>query len=111
MNDSRGNPAWPTAATASARRGGPPAASGAAVHPLFSRLDRVFLHTMALQHQEAVGQQRQRRMVVEATPRPALEVVQPQLLLQLLVALLHRPATLPQTHRTDARRPLGQVGK
>src|SRR3954470_17252587 len=94
VNGSRGNPAWPKAPGAAARRGAPPAASDAAVYPLFSRLDRVFLLTMPLQQQETVGQQRQRRVVVEATPRPTLEVIQSQFLLQLLVALLYRPAAL-----------------
>ena len=103
MNGSRGNPAWPAAAGAVARRGAPPAASPSAVYPFFSRLNRVFLRAVSLQQQEAVGQQRQRRVVVEATPRPTLEMVQAEFLLQLLVALFHRPATLPQPHREERR--------
>src|SRR5262249_6447030 len=40
-------------------------------------------------------------MVVKPTPRPALEMIQAQFLLHLLVALLHRPAALPEPHRLD----------
>src|SRR3979409_2453809 len=40
---------------------------------------------------------------MEPAPRPALEVIQGQLLLHLLVALLHRPATPPQTYRAEPR--------
>src|SRR4051812_45823317 len=52
---------------------------------------------LPLQRQKAVGQERQAG-VVEAPPGAALEVVQAELLLQLLVALLHRPAALPQAN-------------
>src|SRR3954462_8448397 len=54
---------------------------------------------VALQGQEAVGEERQAGVVVEAAPGAALEVVQAQLLLQLLVALFHRPAAFPQADR------------
>src|SRR5262245_36309806 len=40
-------------------------------------------------------------MVVKSTPRPALEMIQTQFLLHLLVALLHRPAALPEPDRFD----------
>src|SRR5215831_14751580 len=40
-------------------------------------------------------------MVVKPTPRPALEMIQAQLLLHLLIALLHRPAALPEPDRLD----------
>src|SRR5271165_6994570 len=39
--------------------------------------------------------------MMEATPRPALEMIQSQFFLHLLVALLHRPATLPEPNRFD----------
>src|SRR5947209_5065454 len=39
--------------------------------------------------------------MVEPPPRPPLVVVQPQLLLHLLVAELHRPAAPPQPDRPD----------
>src|SRR5262245_63848902 len=40
-------------------------------------------------------------MVVKPTPRPALEMIQAQFFLHLLVALLHRPAALPEPDRLD----------
>src|SRR4051794_29481550 len=46
---------------------------------------------------------------MEPAPRPALEMIQPQLLLHLLIALLHRPAALPEPHRTQPTRPHRQV--
>ena len=64
-----------------------------------------------LQRQEAVGQHHQAGVVVEPPPRPALEVVQAQLLLHLLVALLHRPAALPQPDRLDPARVRRQVAE
>src|SRR5262245_14558000 len=42
-------------------------------------------------------------------PRPALEMIQAQLFLHLLVALLHRPAALPEPHRLESARPGRQV--
>src|SRR6266849_10048631 len=45
-----------------------------------------------LEGQEAVRQKAQGGMVVETGPRASFEVVQPQLLFELLVALLHVPA-------------------
>src|SRR5262245_54558486 len=62
-----------------------------------------------LQGEEAVGEERQAGVVMEAPPGAALEVVQAQLLFQLLVALLHRPATLPQADRLHAAGPRRQV--
>src|SRR5690348_9858374 len=96
VNSSRGNPVWPPAAATAARRDAPPAASAPAVYPLFSRLYRVFLPAMAFQQQEPVGQDRHRRVVVEASPGAALKVIQPQFFLHLLIPLLHRPAAFPQ---------------
>src|SRR4051794_41822308 len=40
---------------------------------------------------------------MEAPPGAALEMVQAQFLLHLLVTLLHRPATLPQPHGPQPR--------
>src|SRR4051812_38489632 len=48
-------------------------------------------------------------MVMEPAARPTLVVVQPQFLLHLLIALLHRPAALPQPDRLDPAGRLGQV--
>src|SRR5262249_7738864 len=103
--------AWPRGAAAAARRGARPAGLAPARYPLFSRRYRVLLPSMPLQQPEAVGQQRQAGAVVEASPGPPLEVVQAQRLLQLLVALLHRPAALPQADRLLATRPRRQVGE
>src|SRR4051794_9174953 len=47
--------------------------------------------------------------MVEPTPRPALVVVQPEFFLHLLIALLHRPAALPQADRLDPARARRQV--
>src|SRR6266576_6984704 len=49
----------------------------------------------ALQREEAVPQETQRRMVMEAWPRATLEVVQAEFLLELLIALLYLPARFP----------------
>src|SRR5437763_9740694 len=66
---------------------------------------------VALQGQKAIRQQHQRRVVVKAAPGAPLEVVQPQLLLQLLVALLDWPAALPQADGLFASRARRQVGE
>src|SRR5262245_14444480 len=50
-------------------------------------------------------------MVVKPTPRPALEMIQAQFLLHLLVALLHRPAALPEPHRLNPAGPRRQIGE
>ena len=62
-----------------------------------------------LQGQEPVGQHHQAGMVMEPAPRPALEMIQAQFLLHLLIALLHRPAALPQPDRLDPAGPRRQV--
>src|SRR5919199_1060523 len=46
--------------------------------------------------QEGEGEQAQERVVVQAAPGAALEVVQPRLVLELLVQLLARPPRLDQ---------------
>lgn len=48
---------------------------------------------------------------MEAAPGAALEVVQAQRLLELLAALLNRPAALPQADRLLATRTRRQVGE
>src|SRR5260370_23420419 len=55
--------------------------------------------TQALQGQKAIRQETQCGVVVEAWPGPPLEIVQPQLFLKLLAALLDLPARLPQPSR------------
>src|SRR2546428_4708901 len=65
----------------------------------------------ALQRQEPIGQETQRRMVVEPRPRATLEVIQSQLLLELLIALLHLPARFPQADRFRQGRGRWQVGQ
>ncbi len=62
-------------------------------------VDRGGCSAGTLERQKAVGQEAQRGVVVEAWPGPPLEMVQTQLLLELLIALLHLPARLPQTDR------------
>ena len=47
---------------------------------------------LPLGDQEAVGRDAQRRMVMKATPSAALEMAQPNLLLELLIIALDAPA-------------------
>src|SRR3954447_10271741 len=49
--------------------------------------------------------------MMEAPPRPALEVRQAQLLLHLLVALFHRPATLPEADPPQSPGLLRQIAE
>src|SRR4051812_11117576 len=67
-------------------RGGGPGSGGGAT--LFSPEPQVL--------QEGEGEPAQERVVVQAAPGAALEVVEPQLLLELLVRLLAHPARLDQ---------------
>src|SRR5258708_39868937 len=60
--------------------------------------------THLFQDQEPIGQHHQASVVMELTPRPALEMIQARFFLHLLVALLHRPATLPEPDRLDPTR-------
>jgi hypothetical protein len=46
--------------------------------------------------QEGEGELAQERVVVQATPAPAFEMVEPELVLELLVHLLADPARLDQ---------------
>src|SRR4051812_44794630 len=66
---------------------------------LLVRVD-ILLHrrraAQSLQLQEPVGQEAHGGVVVKARPRAPLEVVQPQLFFELLIALLDVPAALPQ---------------
>src|SRR5271165_3507095 len=62
-----------------------------------------------LQRQEPVRQHHQASVVMEPAPRPALEMVQTQFLLHLLIALFHWPAALPQSDRPDPAGPWRQV--
>src|SRR5215203_4502872 len=54
--------------------------------------------------EEGEGEPAQERVVVQAAPAPALEMVQPQLLLELLVHLLADPARLDQRGQGLERR-------
>src|SRR4051794_41288294 len=62
----------------------------------------------ALGHQEAVGGDAQGGVVVEAAPAPALEVPQPDLLLQLLEVALDAPPQLGGRDQLLEGRRLGQ---
>src|SRR5947209_18566131 len=74
------------------------------------RLDRdLLLRATLFQHQETVGQHHQAGVVMEPTPRAALEMIQAQFFLHLLVALLHRPAALPEPNRLDSAGPRREV--
>src|SRR4051794_25564487 len=62
----------------------------------------------ALGHQEPVSRDAQGGVVVEAAPAPALEVPQPELLLQLLEVALDAPAQLRDRDQLLEGRRLGQ---
>src|SRR5206468_224076 len=64
------------------------------------RQRRDLLLAESLQHQEPIGEHHQAGVVMKPAPRPALEMIQPQLFLHLLVALLHRPPALPDWSST-----------
>src|SRR5258708_33965836 len=65
---------------------------------------RGLLLTHLFQDQKPIGQHHQAGVVMEPTPRPALEMIQAQFFLHLLVALLPRPPTLPEPTRLDPPR-------
>src|SRR3954451_6123065 len=95
---------------AAAALGGCRGASAAARAPLFSRNPAtagplpLAPCPLPLQQQEPVGQHDHCRVVVEPPPGPALEVVESEFLLHLLVPLLDRPATLPQADGPNGAR-------
>src|SRR4051794_19472638 len=57
------------------------------------------LYPLPFEGEEAVGQERHGGVVVEAGPAPALEMIEAQLDLELLVAALDLPAFLPEADR------------
>ena len=61
--------------------------------------------------QEQVGDQRHQRMPVQPAPRAALEVIEPEFFLELLVRLLAHPARLDQRGQPLQRRVRRQVGQ
>src|SRR5579884_1917229 len=52
--------------------------------------------TAPLRHQESIGREAQGRMMMKPTPAPALEMAQPQFLLQLFGVTLDDPTVLGQ---------------
>ena len=76
------------------------------LHQVIQRCRRA---AQPLQCQEAIGQEAHGGVVVKAGPGASLEMVQPQLLVELLVALLHLPARLPQANRLQHGRLRRQV--
>src|SRR3954465_14880738 len=70
----------------------------------FPRQRRDLLLAELLQHQESIGEHHQAGVVMKPAPRPALEVIQAQFFLHLLVTLLHRPAALPEPDRFEPTR-------
>src|SRR3954464_42193 len=78
--------------------GGGPGSGGASA--LFSPETEVL--------EEGEGELAQEHVVVQAAPAPTLEMVQPQLLLELLVHLLADPARLDQ-RRQDLERCVGRM--
>src|SRR5215210_7495149 len=106
---SRHSPVWPAGRAGAAAPAGRPAGSPAG--PLFSPPGLTRRGSELLQQQEPVRQERQGCVVVEPPPRPPLEVVQPEFLLQLLVPLFDRPPALPEPNRCPAARVGRQVGQ
>src|SRR5215510_6871983 len=78
----------------------------AGVLPVVQRHARA---AQTLQLQKSIRQKTHRRMVVEAGPGAAFEVVQSQFLFELLIALLHMPAALPDFDGVEHRRLRWQV--
>lgn len=60
--------------------------------------------------QEGEGELAEKRMVVKAAPAPALEMIEPQFDLHLLVHLLADPARLDQGCQPLKRHVGGEVG-
>src|SRR6476646_7878263 len=75
------------------------------------RIQRRGCAAFTLEGQEAIGQETQAGVAMEAGPGAPLEVVQPKLLLELLIALLHLPAGFPQTDPVRQRRRGWQIGQ
>src|SRR5262249_59324599 len=69
---------------------------------------RGLLLSESFQRQKAIRQHHQTGVVMNPTPRPALEMIQAQFFLHLLVALLHRPPALPEPNRLDPAGPRRQ---
>ena len=63
------------------------------------------------ERQEAKGEHHQGGVVVEAAPASALEVVEAEFLLHLLVALLDLPTLAPEPHRLEPGGAWRQVAK
>jgi hypothetical protein len=62
--------------------------------------------------QEGVGEEAQGEMMMQSAPRAALEVIEAEFFLQLLVALLDRPVLVRQADQLGewgVRRQIGQV--
>ena len=98
MYDSRNNRTWLRASIDVATHAESPRASEPGRYPFFYPLLAGLLDAVAFQLPEPVSQQDHHHAVMEVTPRTALEVIQAQLFLQLLVPLFHPPAALPRTH-------------
>ena len=61
--------------------------------------------------EERVGDHRHQRMTMKAVPRPSLEVVETEFLLQLLMGLLANPSCLDGRGQAAQVHSGGQVGK
>ena len=61
--------------------------------------------------EERVSNHRHQRMTMKAVPRPSLEVVETEFLLQLLMGLLANPSCLDRRSQAAEVHPGGQVGE
>ena len=73
-------------------------------------LRRGFIFAESLLLQKGEGDHREQRVVTEAAPRAALEVVEAEFFLQLLVGLLARPAGLDSRDDGSERGALRVIG-
>jgi hypothetical protein len=67
--------------------------------------------TVSLGHQEPIGGNAERGVVVKTAPAPSFEMAQPQFLFQFLVIALDNPTLFSQSHQIPQlgwRRPSGK---
>src|SRR4051794_17599707 len=63
---------------------------------------RALLPAQLFQRKKAITQHPQAGVVINPAPRPPLKMIHPHFFLHLLIALLPRPAALPEPNRLDS---------
>ena len=74
------------------------------VAPLFSRSNWIAFFSYSLQLQETKGKHHHTNVMMKASPRASLVVIQSQFVLHLLVSNLYRPTTLLHLYCLDGTR-------